>query len=240
MLLLNGIRHKEVFLMKKFFSKIINYIKRTAWIQPLLIVVVIFLILFLLNPIANGISSIVSCIGDTNNMEEITFKEYTEKVENSAVKGTDNDPVEFVVVFTSDTCSHCKQMKPYINTYVKSKGSKVKLYNVDVTFNTKKDRYNDKTVTEERLQNLDERINQYYENNTSKNNVGAEPAGPDEQFQLIGTPMFIWYYNGLEVKVDVNPATINNNTEFREFISFPEVDDFADWDVEFDAKKILG
>ena len=225
--------------MKKFFGKIFGYIKRTAWIQPLLIVVVIFLILFLLQPIANGISSIVSCIGDTNNMEEISFKEYTNKVEK-AKAGTDADPIEFVVVFTADDCSHCKAMKPYINSYVKSKGSKVKIYNVDVTFNSKKDRYNDKTVTEERLQNLDERINQYYENDTSKNNVGAEPAGADEQFQLIGTPMFIWYYNGWEVKINVNPDSISNNTAFREFISFPEPDDFANWDEEFVASKILG
>ena len=121
--------------MKKFFGKIINYIKNTAWIQPLLIVCVIFLILFLLQPIANGIGSIVSCIGDKNSMTEITFKEYTEMEEEAAQKGTDDDPIEFIVVFTQDDCSHCAAIKPYINHYIK-RNDDVKMYNVDVTFMT--------------------------------------------------------------------------------------------------------
>ena len=35
--------------MKEFFKKIAAYIRNTAWIQPILIVIVIFVILFSLN-----------------------------------------------------------------------------------------------------------------------------------------------------------------------------------------------
>lgn len=229
--------------MKKFFGKITNYIKRTAWIQPLLIVIVIFLILFLLQPIANGISSIVSCIGDTNNMEKISYKKYTEIVENAEAKGTTEDPIEFVVVFTQDGCVHCKAMKPYINRYVKSKRSnKVKIYNVDITFNSKKSRFADKTIKGstiyEGLGALDERINEFYEANQTKNNVGAEPNS-NEDLKLLGTPTFMWYVNGIEVKIDVNPSTPSNNASFAQYISFPDPADYADWDKPFVAADLL-
>ena len=36
--------------VKAFFAKVGNYIKNSAWIQPILIVVVIFVVLFSLNP----------------------------------------------------------------------------------------------------------------------------------------------------------------------------------------------
>lgn len=226
--------------MKKFFGKIINYIKNTAWIQPLLIVCVIFLILFLLQPIANGIGSIVSCIGDKNSMTEISYKEYTEKV-TASQKGTDSDPIEFIVVFTQDTCEHCKSIKPYINHYVK-KNKDVTIYNVDVTFNSKKHRFNDKTIkgstVHDGLGQLDARINEYYQANPSKNSVNAEPDLSSE-LVLLGTPTFIWYVNGLEVRIDVNPDTPENNASFSEWIKFPKVEDYADWSEPFVASKLL-
>lgn len=224
--------------MKKFFGKIIDYIKKTAWIQPLLIVCVIFLILFLLQPIANGIGSIVSCIGDTNEMTEISFKEYTKKVEAAAEKGTDEDPIQFVVVFTQDSCSHCKEMKPYINHYIENSG-KIKIYNVDVTYDG--DEFEDSTIkgdTEKgTLRNLDDRIFDFY---TEGNDVGGEPDTSGDGLTLLGTPTFIWYVNGLEVRVDVNPETPSNHASFSEWVKFPKVADYANWSTPFVAKDIIG
>lgn len=224
--------------MKKFFGKIINYIKNTAWIQPLLIVCVIFLILFLLQPIANGISSIVSCIGNKNSMTEVTFKEYTELVEEAAQNGTDEDPIQFIVVFTQDGCEHCEAMRPYINHYIQ-RNEDVQFYNVDVTFNSSKSRFNDKTIkgstVHEGLGKLDARINEFYQEG---NSVNAEPDESSD-LSLLGTPTFMWYVNGLEVRIDVNPATPENHAGFSEYIKFPDSKDYANWDEPFVAEDLL-
>ena len=53
----------------RFFKKIWEWIKSTAWIQPLLIVAVIFGIIFSINPIINGIKSLTEA-DDTGEFYE--------------------------------------------------------------------------------------------------------------------------------------------------------------------------
>ena len=54
---------------KAFFAKVGNYIKNTAWIQPLLIVVIIFVALFSLAPLTEAISAGWTSFTTVNHME---------------------------------------------------------------------------------------------------------------------------------------------------------------------------
>ena len=65
--------------VKEFFKKLAAYIKNTAWIQPILIVIVIFVILFSLNPLTNAIKKGWTNLTSVNKMETITYQEYVEK-----------------------------------------------------------------------------------------------------------------------------------------------------------------
>ena len=105
--------------IKGFFSKIWNYIKNSAWIQPILIVVVIFIVLFSLNPIANAIRTGWDKLTTVNKMEQITFQEYTDMVKAQA----DNEDAEdLVFVFTSSSCDVCPIFYRSVNEYLKLTG----------------------------------------------------------------------------------------------------------------------
>ena len=49
----------------------------------------------------------------------------------------------------------------------------------------------------------------------------------------------MWYVNGLEVRIDVNPATPENHAGFSEYIKFPNSKDYANWDEPFVAEDLL-
>ena len=68
---------------KAFFKKIKDYIKNTAWIQPILIVIVIFVVLFSLNPLTTAIKNGWTKLTSVNKMETISYGEYVEKVINN-------------------------------------------------------------------------------------------------------------------------------------------------------------
>ena len=224
--------------MKKFFSKIFNYIKNTAWIQPLLIIVVIFLVLFSLGPIARGISSAWASITSTNKMTKISYDEYLELVYDSKENGTDDNKDQFIVVFTRDGCTACEAIRPHLNKYISANKS-VKIYNVDLTLKSDGETFKDNTIGKiEDLYDLDDRIKEYAE---SGNDVGIEPYTPDQiadgtsPYYYIQTPLIMWYENGIEVKINIGKSFGDNEyVAFKEYISFPEEDDQANWDVAFD------
>jgi hypothetical protein len=97
--------------IKMFFKKIGAYIKNTAWIQPILIVIVIFVVLFSLNPITEAIKKGWTSITTVNKMETITYKEYVEKVQTGE---------DFVVVFTEKGNETCADLYKKMNEFLKS------------------------------------------------------------------------------------------------------------------------
>ncbi|MCH3976369.1 MAG: hypothetical protein LKE36_02005 [Bacilli bacterium] len=99
------------------FARIWNWIKNTAWIQPLLIVGIIFGIIF-------SIPSITSAIKDAkekNDSAETFYARYQvtlEGKENSAAQKLINDIADeqldgqkFFLVFVSSDCSACEEAK---------------------------------------------------------------------------------------------------------------------------------
>ena len=206
--------------MKKenFFTKIINYIKNQAWLAPILIVVVVFVILFSLSPITSGIKTLWAKVTTVNKMEKITYQEYVEKVEAQAA---DENAEDFVIVFTRNGCEYCPSFYKSMNSYLKSssyKSAGFKVYNVDVSLKSSKKKidgvkfsvYKDKTLgvlsrvseTSEKilaldsLQQLDKRLQEYYTYDSAE-----LEAVSDSAYTYVSTPLIIWYSNGLEQRV---------------------------------------
>ena len=250
---------------KAFFAKIWNYIKNSAWIQPILIVVVIFVVLFSLNPIANAIKSGWTKLTTVNDMEKITFEEYTQKVEAQA-QGNEED---FIIVFSSSSCEICPILFKSVNEYLKSdsyKEGKVKIYNVDLSLKstkvkvdgTKYKRYKDSTAglyatsesvfEKDAIRNLDVRLQKFvgmFENGYS--GLAEVESG---EYKYVSTPLVLWYSNGIETRAS---NTFGNSVElksdgkqatpssFKEFITDFQKETTADvWNETFNLKPFTG
>lgn len=210
--------------VKAFFAKIGNYIKNTAWIQPLLIVIVIFVILFSLSPLTEAIKKGWTKITTVNKMEDITYGEYVEMVRNQ-----DEDSQDFVVVFTRNDCEQCPDFYKAMNTYLKSdayKNADFKIYNVDLTVKstkvkingTKYVQYKDKTcglaisptesnndiIAQDYVNALDERIESFLSEGVGEGNSYSDLSqlsDANSAYTYVGTPLVIWYSNGIETRI---------------------------------------
>ena len=95
-----------------FFARIWRWIKETAWVQPLLIVSLIFGIILLIQPISQGVTALADLI--TNN--EKYYKDNQVKLANGSARKLiydedtrfkDND--KYFLVFLQSDCSNCKE-----------------------------------------------------------------------------------------------------------------------------------
>ena len=209
--------------IKALFAKIKNYVKNTAWIQPLLIVVVIFVVLFSLGPITEGIKTAWTNITTVNNMEKITFEEYVEKVEQQEA----GEQKDFVVVFTQKGCEYCPGFYKSMNNYLKTahKSADFDIFYVDLSVKsakikldgTKYTQYKDTSCglvapagnTNEKIQaldyiyQLDLRIGEFKKSfgeetyTDLSENTDATVSG----YSYVFTPLIMWYKNGVETRV---------------------------------------
>ena len=103
-----------------FFRNIWRYIMTNAWIQPILIVALIFAIIFGLTGIPTLIDKIEELFDDSvdnkiKNQKKIDYDDFIEMYNNDET---------FFVIFGSDECSACKTLYKDINTYMKDSSHK--------------------------------------------------------------------------------------------------------------------
>jgi thioredoxin-related protein len=106
-----------------FFSKLFgglwNWIKETAWVQPLLIVGTIFAIIFSIPTITEWVQGIAESI----NSAETYYRNYQRKLEgeedsdaqkliDAMMANSDEFGEKFMVVFVQNGCSFCKEAQP--------------------------------------------------------------------------------------------------------------------------------
>ncbi len=237
--------------MKKFFKKIRDYVRNTAWIQPLLIVVVIFLVLFLLSPIKNGISKLWTSITTSSNMKTITYQEYVEKVNDS------KDDDKYIFVFTQKNCEVCPQLYPIMNDYLKAtkKTRDFEIYSVNLTTKTKNNAtyYKDKTLgnytgkSDDYAKQLDNRLVEWHSMLNAVSNEQTQYGSLTEVsegfYQYLSTPLIIWYVGGIEVKVsNTFDATVSKDSNgdrvyssFKSYMEFPTAAQIKTLSVEWNA-----
>lgn len=239
--------------VKEFFKKLAAYIKNTAWIQPILIVIVIFVILFSLNPLTNAIKKGWTNLTSVNKMETITYQEYVEKVNAGTEK--------FVVVFTTKGDETCADLYDSMNEFLKGdsyKNGDFKVYNVSLTTKSSKttingrkyEQYKDSTIgvvsksnlqsseaiEQDHLLKLDARIDRFMSDVSTD---GIQTLGAGEMYSHISSaPLFIWYEDGMETRIN-NSWNVDANgsvSKFNKFITEFEVEgiDLDNWTEDFD------
>lgn len=239
--------------VKEFFKKLAAYIKNTAWIQPILIVIVIFVILFSLNPLTNAIKKGWTNLTSVNKMETITYQEYVEKVNAGTEK--------FVVVFTTKGDEICADLYDSMNEFLKGdsyKNGDFKVYNVSLTTKSSKttingrkyEQYKDSTIgvvsksnlqsseaiEQDHLLKLDARIDRFMSDVSTD---GIQTLGAGEMYSHISSaPLFIWYENGMETRINNswNADANGSVSKFNKFITEFEVEgvDLDNWTEDFD------
>ncbi len=103
-----------------FFAKIWNWIKNTAWVQPLLIVGIIFGVVFSIRPIVDGIQSAINSRNEAQEYFQSNKKSLKDGSKSAADKLVENiyDTMtsdaeseygeKYFLVFVSKTCSECE------------------------------------------------------------------------------------------------------------------------------------
>ena len=146
--------------VKRFFGKLFKFIKESVWLQPVLIVGLIFVFIFSLGGISDFFSNVGNWFqgGETNNGEKLKLEVLTqEEVLNKLLDGE-----EFVVVFVQDNCAYCEEYYVSLNQYKKSLDDDssfnggVKIYAMDVT--KVNDEYRDDTILEDTYKEWYERM----------------------------------------------------------------------------------
>ena len=126
----------------RFFKKIWEWIKSTAWIQPLLIVAVIFGIIFSINPIINGIKSLTEADDTGEFYEEHNVKynalftglqNQSEQYKKDIKKGDKiiNDNSGEILVIYIDSNSASADLEDEIARFYKNNAEGCKFYIVD-------------------------------------------------------------------------------------------------------------
>jgi hypothetical protein len=103
----------------KLFGGIWNWIKETAWVQPLLIVGTIFAIIFSIPTITEWVQGIAESI----NSAESYYRNYQRKLEgeensdaqkliDAMMANSDEYGEKFMVVFVQKDCKFCKDAQP--------------------------------------------------------------------------------------------------------------------------------
>lgn len=128
--------------LAKFFGAIWGWIKNTAWVQPLLIVGLIFAVIFSIKPITNTVSDMLAQNNAPNlyrdtlmaDTEVRSFREDIKEKKNRGHNG-DGNFVVFYVQYLESTCTHCEELEPYFKTYfTSSAGLDVVKYTIDIAY----------------------------------------------------------------------------------------------------------
>lgn len=105
-----------------FFARIWNWIKETAWVQPLLIVGIIFAVIFSIPSITGWIQG----IADNANSAETYYKKYRKSLEGEetsdaqklidAIMENENTYGDkFFLIFVQSECGGCEDLQPAVD-----------------------------------------------------------------------------------------------------------------------------
>ena len=106
-----------------FFGKIWSWIKNTAWVQPLLIVGILFGVIFSIPAIANGINGLVESSGSSTtfyqkfqislangeNSQAQKLTDYILEGPKNGDKSLSGGKDKFILMFVAEDCEGCKK-----------------------------------------------------------------------------------------------------------------------------------
>ena len=115
--------------MKKFFSSIGRFLKNNYWLQPLLLVVVVFVLVFSLQGFDSVIESIRNWISPNSKCSACSSMKYEKAKDKIASVG--DDEALYLLVYEDD-CDACKNIYRNLNTYIKANDLDVYAVNIGI------------------------------------------------------------------------------------------------------------
>lgn len=119
----------------KYLKIAFNYVKENAWLQPIVLVVLIFGLVF-------GIQGIVNAVDkakENNSSGTVNGKDVFTKITYGEVKSKLDNGDSFILFIGSHMCDHCTQFKKVVNKYVSSTGNMIYYVDIDDTSDTTRD-----------------------------------------------------------------------------------------------------
>ncbi len=162
--------------MSRFFGFIKKFLSKNYWLQPVLLVAVIFALVFSIQGITNLVEKIGNSIsgeGKCTDCKDITY----EQLEGLLEEATDENPV--VVLVTTDDCAACENVYKKIGAFLKIKDYKgYQFFRIEIQENEEKTQvgkevYDDETLTKAKLDALKMNIFEWLK---SDENEGDKPS----------------------------------------------------------------
>ncbi len=223
--------------IKKFFLSIINWVKQTAWVQPLLIVGAIFGLIMSIKPVSNFIGEI------TTATKESKFYDYRtcdlETIE-SKIDGTKDSNKVLIVIYIDEAnggnCANCKSQEKPLQQFFDLNHDELiagREYEVAV-LDIRGDEFVEDVVGEDDLKYISDHIEKYEleytfdtikKTNQSWVSNGEIDVSKDEP---ISTPCFARYEDGKCVGIKMGYS----QSESKEFEKFC----YYDWEQDFKEK----
>jgi thiol-disulfide isomerase/thioredoxin len=126
--------------MKSFFEAIKKFVSQNYWVQPLLLVLMVFVLVFGLQLVPSVFSTIQGWFtpeAKCTECNKITFDQAEDYLD-----GED----EVIILITAPSCSACISFYPVVNRYLDAH-PEITIYQIDIGKNTQGD-YNDSTLSD--------------------------------------------------------------------------------------------
>ena len=141
--------------MSRFFELIKKFLSKNYWLQPVLLVAVIFALVFSIQGITTlveNISSSLSGEGKCTQCKDITYEQLEAKLEDA----TDESPI--IVLITTDDCAECEAVYKKLDVFVKN-NPEYKVFRIEIQEDEEesqvgKEVYDDDTLTKAKLDAL--------------------------------------------------------------------------------------
>lgn len=189
--------------MNRFFGAIKKFFAKNYWLQPVLLVAVVFILVFSIQ----GITTLVNNISDTlsgkdkcNTCTDVSYADVEAKIEDA----TDEIPV--FVLITTDECASCVDVYTRLDRYIR-KFPQYQVFRIEIQENSEESEadnvvYDDTTLTKEKYEALRMNIFDWLKNPENDVDSDDRPTGEFSSFS-INTPTLIKYGSNGEI-LDIN------------------------------------
>lgn len=224
--------------IKKFFLAIINWVKATAWVQPLLIVGAIFGLIMSIKPISNWIGEVTNVEGTSKFYDNrfVNLEELELKIDETG----DNTKKTLIVIYIQEDnkeCANCKAAEKPLENFFNSDHSKyenARDYEI-VVLDIASDEFIDEDTGDELL-DIRDHIEKYgleyvyadiAESNSSWVNAAGKEIDSSDEDSPLATPCIARYEDGACVAVKMGYDS-NDKKEFEKFCYYDPETDFKE------------
>lgn len=190
--------------MNRFFGSIKKFLSKNYWIQPVLLVAVVFVLVFSIQGITNLVNDIsdkLSGKDQCNTCTDVSYSDVEAKIEDA----TDEIPV-FVLITTAE-CSSCVDVYTRLDRYVRN-NPQYQVFRIEIQEAPSEEQtgnetiYDDETLTEAKYEELRMSIYDWLKNPENDVETEDRPAGELADFSITA-PTLIKYGANKEI-LDIN------------------------------------